>query len=74
MQATIGDTIRLLKVQPSSVIVWRDGIAESAEHHANEEIEGVRQGLNSLTLGTSAEKAPQIPLAYIVCQKRIATK
>jgi len=74
LKETVSDTLRHLNVKPASVVVWRDGIAESAEHQANEEINGVRQGLNSVTVGTGGKKGPDVPLAYIVCQKRIATK
>lgn len=64
----------LLSIFFHSVIVWRDGIAESAEHHVSEEIVGVRNGLMTGTVGTSGGKPPLVPLAYIVCQKRISTK
>lgn len=76
LQETVANSLRLLNCEPKSVVVWRDGIAESAEHHAIEEINGVRRGLNSRTaVGTqSAGPSRNVPLAYIVCQKRIATK
>jgi aubergine-like protein len=73
LKETVAETCRVLNVKPQSVVIWRDGIAESAEHQAKEEINGVRQGLSSVTVG-SGEKKQQVPLAYIVCQKRIATK
>jgi Piwi domain len=73
LQETVAYSLRLLKVEPKSVVVWRDGIGESAEHHAIEEINGVRRGLNTTTVGTQAQ-GPVVPLAYICCQKRIATK
>jgi len=73
LKETVAETCRSLKVEPKSVVVWRDGIAETAEHQAKEEINGIRQGLSSLTVG-SGDKKTEVPLAYIVCQKRIATK
>ncbi|GKY93658.1 hypothetical protein MPSEU_000333200 [Mayamaea pseudoterrestris] len=73
LKETISKAIRLLKVEPKSVIVWRDGIGESAfDQHAGEEIEGIRQGLAGDVVGKA--KSKPIPLSYIVCQKRISTK
>lgn len=74
LEETVAEAKRELKVEPKSVVVWRDGIAESAEHHANEEIDGVRRGLAKATVGSQAGPTNNVPLAYIVCQKRIATK
>lgn len=76
LQETAANSCRLLKVEPKSVVVWRDGIAESAEHHAIEEINGVRRGLNSAQVGgaQAAGSSCDVPLAYVVCQKRISTK
>ena len=74
LKETVSETLRHLNVQPKSVVVWRDGIAETAEHQAKEEINGVRQGLSSVTVGSGEQKVSNVPLAYIVCQKRIATK
>jgi aubergine-like protein len=74
LKETISKAIKLLKVKPKSVIVWRDGIGESAfDQHAAAEIEGVRQGLASTVVGAGG-KSDTTPLAYIVCQKRISTK
>jgi Piwi domain len=78
LEDTVNEAKRVLKVEPKSVVVWRDGIAETAEHHAIEEINGVRRALQALkanTVGTKgAAPVSQVPLAYIVCQKRISTK
>ena len=74
LKETISETVRHLNVKPRSIIVWRDGVAESAECHTNEEISGLQQGLISETVGMGNLQIPNIPLAYIVCQKRIATK
>jgi hypothetical protein len=61
-----------------SAIVWRDGIGESSfDRAAQEEIAGIRQGLNqgSSVGGELRRGQPQpVQLAYIVCQKRIDTK
>jgi hypothetical protein len=75
LEETVAESMRILAVNPKSVIVWRDGIGESSEHHAIEEIRGVRGGLNNVAVGTAASSdKPSTPLSYIVCQKRIATK
>lgn len=60
-----------------SCIVWRDGIGDGAfDSLAGEEIAGIRGGLagGQAVVGTSAKTVSNIPMAYIVCQKRIATK
>jgi aubergine len=74
LEETVSEAKRVLKVEPKSVVVWRDGIAESAEHHAVEEINGISRALKKATIGTQAGPAIDVPLAYIVCQKRISTK
>jgi hypothetical protein len=45
---TIQEACRHLSVKPKSVVVWRDGIAETACEQANEEITGVRDGIGML--------------------------
>jgi aubergine-like protein len=64
-----------------SAIVWRDGIGDSSFNRAaQEEIAGIRQGLNHGSsvgsVGGELQRGqPQpVQLAYIVCQKRIDTK
>ena len=60
-----------LDVSPSSCIVWRDGIGDSAFNNAAlEEINAIRTGLNK----TSSGEQRDVPMSYIVAQKRIATK
>lgn len=67
LKETISRSMQVLNVQPRSAVVWRDGIGDSAfENHANAEVQGVREGLGTTGL--------DIPLAYIVCQKEVATK
>lgn len=74
LEETVSEAKRLLKVEPQSVVIWRDGIGESADHHAAEEIKGIRNALKKAPVGTKAGPILDVPLAYIVCQKRIATK
>jgi hypothetical protein len=74
LKETMREAIHALSVKPASVIVWRDGIAETAISQASEEIAGVRAGLSSTIVGTEPSAGSLPPLAYIVCQKRISTK
>eukprot|EP00934_Nitzschia_sp_Nitz4_P001230 Nitzschia sp. Nitz4//scaffold129_size63868//31071//34237//NITZ4_006199-RA/size63868-augustus-gene-0.56-mRNA-1//-1//CDS//3329534905//1230//frame0 len=73
LKATVGNALRELKVEPKSCIVWRDGIGDSAfDMQAQEEIRGIRDGLGQGVVGQAGKK--DIPLSYLVCQKRIDTK
>jgi hypothetical protein len=71
LKMCISTAMKELKVSPTSCIVLRDGIGDSAfENAAQEEIRGVRAGLfNPNNKGGRA-----VPLAYVVAQKRIAIK
>lgn len=72
MADTVATALRRLATKPASVVVWRDGIADTQfEINASEEIEGVRR---ALTAHQQEAGGPRAHLAYIVCQKRIATK
>lgn len=74
LKTTIASALRELNVSPQSCIVWRDGIGESnMDREAIEEISGIRAGLRgNKPVGFSERK--EIPLSYVVCQKRIDTK
>lgn len=75
LKATVSTALKELNVSPMSCVVWRDGIGESAFNNAAcEEIDAIRAGLNGgePVGGKSPEK--EVPLSYIVCQKRIDTK
>jgi hypothetical protein len=76
LKETVTAALKALKVNPASVIVWRDGISQAAfRQTANEEIGAIRQGLQSdAVVGASKSIAKDVPIAYIICQKRIATK
>jgi len=68
LKSTVATALKELNVSPTSCIVWRDGIGDSAFNNAAvEEINAIRAGLNDG--GTR-----NVPMAYIVAQKRIATK
>ena len=74
VKQALSNALRTFKINPLSVIVWRDGIAETAfQHAAAEEITGVRRALDECNLVTT-ERKKRAPVAYIVCQKRVATK
>jgi len=78
LKETIAHAMKKLDVKPASLIMWRDGIGESAfENKASEEITGIREGLADRdTVGSGGKKKGDsaVPIAYVVCQKRIATK
>lgn len=68
LKATVSTALRELDCSPKSCIVWRDGIGDSAfVSAAPEEIQGIAEGLDSTKMG-------RVPMAYVVCQKRIDTK
>lgn len=67
MQTTVANALKILKVNPASCIVWRDGVGDAAvAPTAAQEIPAVRQAL--------ADVGSNPSMAYIVCQKRITTK
>jgi len=76
LETAVSNALKILKVSPMSAFVWRDGIGDSAfDTLAKEEITGIRSGLNGgQQVGAAAKPMNNVPLAYIVCQKRIATK
>lgn len=76
LEKTITDAMRELEVRPASCVIWRDGIGDTAFDHALEEIKGIRAALTSSRpeVGSSKSGKWEVPLSYIVCQKRIATK
>lgn len=68
MKQTVANALRLLKVNPMSCIVWRDGVGDPAINQvARQEVPAVRSAL-----ALPANK--KVPLSYIVVQKRISTK
>lgn len=72
LEETVSEAMRELDVSPSSCIVWRDGIGDSALNNAAlEEISAIRAGLNKTNNG---EEKRDVPMSYIVAQKRISTK
>jgi len=76
LKLSVQNALATLRVNPMCCIIWRDGIGDSAfDTFAAEEIKGVRAGLEgNTTVGTVAKAKPPVPLSYVVCQKRIATK
>lgn len=75
LKRTVSTALRELNAAPQSCIIWRDGIGQSSfDSAALEEIDGIRAGLKAGPVGTSTAQAADIPLSYIVCQKRIDTK
>lgn len=78
MNQTVSNALKALDVNPMSCIVWRDGVGSPAINTvAGQEIPAIRQALAaaSSTVGQAPGSIPkEIPLSYIVVQKRIATK
>lgn len=66
---TVRKAVQSSGITPRSVIVWRDGISESASVYAMQELEGLRKQLEQFQIGDD-----QIPVAFVVCQKLIGTK
>jgi hypothetical protein len=75
LKATVSTALKELDVNPMSCVVWRDGIGDSAfKNAATEEIDAIRAGLNGGGPVGSGAPTRNVPLSYIVCQKRIDTK
>jgi hypothetical protein len=75
LKTTVSNAMRELNVDPKSCIVWRDGIGDSAfDNAATEEIDAIRAGLNGAKAIGGGPSDRDVPLSYIVCQKRIDTK
>jgi hypothetical protein len=75
LKNTVSNALRELKVNPVSCIIWRDGIGESSfDRAATEEINAIRAGLNGSGPVGGGQQERDVPLSYIVCQKRIDTK
>jgi Piwi domain len=70
LKHTMEEAVSILKIEPKSVVVWRDGMPETAYIHAAEEMAGIEEGLKN-KVGTTERS---VPMAYIVCQKTIDTK
>ena len=75
LRSALSNMLKVLKVNPMCCVVWRDGIGDSAfDTLAGEEIAGIRNGLAGGQLvgsAQSAQPASDVPLAYVVCQKRM---
>ena len=65
IELTLRNAMKSLNLRdPKSCILWRDGVPDTAiANTAQQEVQGLRRAMGS-----------QVPLAMIVCQKRIATK
>lgn len=75
LKTTVSSALRELDVEPQSCIVWRDGIGDSAFNSAAiEEINAIQAGLNGDGPVGGDGPTRNVPLSYVVCQKRIDTK
>jgi len=68
MRETVQNALRIFNVNPMSCFVWRDGVGDPAiKQVAGEEIPAIREAIRSRT-------DAEVPLSYVVVQKRISTK
>lgn len=77
MNRAVSNALKHFNVSPMSCIVWRDGVGDAAiDDVAKDEISGVRDALANMNIadGGGSRMSSEASLAYIVCQKRIATK
>jgi hypothetical protein len=77
LKTTVEEALRIIKVDPLSCIVWRDGVSDQMMRPvATDEIKNLRQAFaGSKVIGLATEKPPPpVALSYMVVQKRIATK
>jgi len=75
MSRTVANALKAFKLPaPKSCYIFRDGVGDSAvKTVAAQEIPAVRSGLLQAPVGGKG-KGAQVPLSYIVVQKRINTK
>lgn len=77
MSRTVSNALKAFNMPtPKSCYIWRDGVGDSAiAQVASQEIPAVRAALANPGKVVGQAKAPApVPLAYVVCQKRINTK
>lgn len=80
MNRTVHNALKVFNLPtPKSCFIWRDGVGDATiSQVAAQEIPAVRAALTShgKVVGAAAaqSKAADVPLSYIVCQKRINTK
>ncbi len=75
LEQTVKAALKLLHEKPKSCVIWRDGIGEGAlATDAMDEMKGIRKGLGADAVVGTKKIVDSVPLAYVVCQKRIATK
>jgi hypothetical protein len=68
MEETVLEALRRFNVTPSCCICWRDGVGDAAISHVKTvEIPALKKAVMNYS-------AVHIPIAYVVCQKRINTK
>ena len=74
MNQTVANTLKTFKVAPKSCFIWREGVGDNTiKQVTDQEIPAVRQALQGGVVGGGGAKI-DVPVSYIVCQKRISTK
>jgi aubergine len=74
IETAVKNAVTHIDVSPMSCIVWRDGVGDGAiECTTREEVTALRRALqdNDFAVG---QPQKSVPIAYMICQKRIATK
>lgn len=75
LEQAVKAALKLLHEKPKSCVIWRDGIGEGAmTTDAFDEMNGIRKGLGMHGVVGTKKTEEKVPLAYVVCQKRISTK
>eukprot|EP00540_Astrosyne_radiata_P023507 CAMPEP_0116848152 /NCGR_PEP_ID=MMETSP0418-20121206/14834_1 /TAXON_ID=1158023 /ORGANISM="Astrosyne radiata, Strain 13vi08-1A" /LENGTH=339 /DNA_ID=CAMNT_0004479683 /DNA_START=179 /DNA_END=1198 /DNA_ORIENTATION=+ len=79
LEASVENGLRLLEVSPRSCIVWRDGVGDTAiPNTLNQELPALRRALQKRLQrdegGGGKSMKMDVPIAFMLCQKRIATK
>lgn len=68
IRSVTSTALKLLKVDPKSCVVWRDGVGDAqVKAVAVDEIPKIKEALSGLKPGQSATKK-NIPISYIICQ------
>lgn len=75
VEETVKNAMKNINVVPKSCVVWRDGVGDTAfVPTAADEVGHLRKALNPTVVGQQGDGRPPVPVAYMLCQKRIATR
>lgn len=79
IEEAVGNAVRFIGVEPRSCVVWRDGVSDvSVSNALQQELPGLKRALSARTQrgeeGGGKVAKMDVPVAFMYCQKRIATK